>query len=356
MELSKTYTKKWAGFDSRYWLTIAVLILLAIASWAFRKKFMYSCPTRLIPMQGVYVNNGLVKQSFLINEPLIFSVPDVQHKRVVWFIDKKSVGTKDTLNHTFAQAGKYVVDLKIDDQCVYSVVVNILPYKHEAIDIRNTTTMALPDQVIEGNESFPAGSITYFTTPVIAQSYEWKIAEVPEYGVKTEQTVGYSIINPGVYTLQLKLNNDPTKTFTKTIKVMPPNVAGDMVPDMDVPKPVEFETTEKPGAAGDESKPVASGGAVAKPKNILPDDEILSILKLIRDDKKTLADLNESVCDGGNTKVLANDEKVMTLTELEERLKSKKWKLGKRPKVNSVRTVRDSNNGNCIKVIYVTYK
>ncbi len=366
MELANTYSKRWAGFDVRYWITLATLILLSVLGWGFKKKFIYSCPVQTIPMQGVSAKNSLVKQSFLMNETIVFSVPETDYKSVEWFIDNDLKSKDAKFTHAFAAAGKYAVKLKIDGKCEYIQIVNVLPYKHQTMDISLADAGALPDMVIEGNETFEAGTITYFTTPVVANAYEWQILEVPEYGIKNEQLVGYSIISAGTYTLQLKLNNDDKKVFTKVIKVTAPVVAAESSDEMDVPKPIDMPPANGGGAAGGGAESgggnaggaAAGGGAkdVAKPKNVLPDSEILSMLRLIREEKKTVGDLAESLCDGEKTKVLANDDKVMTLGELAERLQSKKWALGKRPKVNSVRTVRDDSDGNCVSVIYVSYK
>lgn len=363
MELANTYSKKWGGFDMRYWITIGSLILISVIGWGFKKKFLYSCPVQAIPMQGVSNKNMLVKQSFLMNESIVFSVPDIDYKSLEWYVDGNLKSKEAKFKHAFAEAGKYAVKLKVDGKCEYIQIVNVLPFKHQSMDISLADAGTLPDMVIEGNETFEAGTITYFTTPVVANAYEWQILEMPEYGIKSEQLVGYSIIAAGTYTLQLKLNNDDKKVFTKVIKVSAPTIAESAGDEMDVPKPIEMPApVPGGGAAGgaDNGGGGASTGSgakdVAKPKNVLPDSEILSLLKLIREEKKTMADLTESLCDGEKTKVLANDEKVMTLAELVDRLQSKKWALGKRPKVNTVRTVRDDSDGNCVSVIYVSYK
>lgn len=357
MELANTYSRKWAGFDLRYWITLATLMILSVLGWGFKKRFLYSCPMQTIPMQGVAVKSALVKQSFLMNETIVFTVPNVSYKTVEWFVDDALKSKDASFTHAFANAGKYAVKLKVDGKCEYVQIVKVLPYKHQSMDISVADAAALPDKVIEGNETFEAGTITYFTTPVVANAYEWQILEVPEYGIKNEQLVGYSIISAGTYTLQLKLNNDDKKVFTKTVKVTAPLVAAESADAMDVPKPVEMPEQGTGGADSGGASPVAVGGKdVAKPKSVLPDSEILSMLRLIRDEKKSVADLAESLCDGEKTKVLANDDKVITLSELADRLQSKKWALGKRPKVNNVRTVRDESGGNCISVIYVSYK
>ncbi|MDA3613694.1 hypothetical protein [Polluticaenibacter yanchengensis] len=362
MKLASTYTKQWAGFDYRFWITLIVLIILSIVGYGYKKKYLYSCPVHTISTRGIYSNNSLVKQSFLINEPVVFRVPDIPHSSVEWFIDDVTKGKADSLLFTFPQAGKFAVKMKLDGKCEYVRIINILPFKHQSLDVNTAGAGSLPDQVIEGNEVFEAGSINYFTTPVIANSYEWQILEVPEYGIKTDQLIGYSIITAGTYTIQLKLNNDSKKVFTKTVRVTAPVVVADIPEEMDVPKPIDVPPGPVDIPANNKDKgnenDKGSGGVKEPPKVriVLPDNEILSILQLIRDKKKTVADFGESLCDGEKTKVLANDDEVMTLSELVDKLQSKKWALGKRPKVNSVKTVRDNSNGNCVSVLYVNYK
>lgn len=361
MELSNTYSKKRAGFDVRYWITLALLIILAVAVVGFKKRFLFSCPAHTIPAEGIYTQNPLVKESFLINEPIVFQAPDMPYKTTTWFVDGQLKAKEGKLTHAFPAAGKYVVKLVLDDQCTYTKIVNILPYKHQTVDIKSGNSIALPDVVIEGNETFEAGMITYFTTPVIANAYEWQIVEMPEYGIKSEQLVGYSIISPGTYTLQLKLNNDEQKVFTKIIKVTAPVVIAspEEEGDMEVPRPIELPPPVATGRneTGGVSEASGTGASeVKKPKAVLPDSEILALLRLIREDKKTLGDLAASLCYGEKTKILANDNEVMTLAELTEKLQSKSWALGKRPKVNSVRTMREESDENCISVIYVNYK
>jgi site-specific DNA-adenine methylase len=68
-------------------------------------------------------------------------------------------------------------------------------------------------------------------------------------------------------------------------------------------------------------------------------------------------DFNNILCNGAGTKVMANNE-ATTFAALCNELKEKKGVLilKKKRKIESFKVVRDDTNGNCVKIILITYK
>lgn len=350
MKIPNVYAKRWFQLDRSYWFLLLLLGSIALFGWGFKKKFFVVCPLVEIERIGQFSDASLINQTFKLDEEIVFKPINVTDTNLNWYFDGKHVLTNNLLKHSFSTPGKHTVQLVVNEKCNYYAIVQIVPYRHATTNSLTDVTKIDPSLIIEGPDRFEIGAITYFSTSIGAKHYEWSIVEMPEYGIKNEATVGYSIINPGVYTLQLILDENPNKKFTKTIHVVSiQNTISDGI--LDVPKPVDISDNSQGNSGSKEVVPV-----VQEQKVMVPDNELLAMLKLIRDDKKNMNDILPGMCKGAQTKVLANDEKVMTLAELCELLQSKKWALGRKPKVNSLSTVRDAENGNCVSVIYVKYK
>lgn len=351
MKSMQHYSKKYLGLDNRYWLLLLMLSLLSLIGWSFKKIIAPSCPLASIEFSGNYSAQQNILQTFRLNEQVTFKYANPLKQKIAWSIGEQLLSNLDSFTHVFNTPGKHAVKLSVGDKCTYYSVVQITTFKHVP-SVLTTSSALQNDMVIEGNTTFEVGTITYFTTAVQASAYQWQILELPEFETKTDQTVGYSIVAPGQYTLQLILDGDATKAYTKTIIVTPPAISGSDEGNLAVPKPIEMgSASQYPNqpVIEDKSKPQLN-------QVLIPDNELLALFKLIRDEKKQIDDVLSAMCKGAQTKVLANDEKVMTLSELVDLLQSKKWALGRKPKVNSVTTVRDSENGNCVNVIYIKYK
>lgn len=343
------YSKKWWGLDYRFWLIWIGLLLITVLSWAVKRAIKPTCPLVTIEKQGTYTNAQLISHTFKLKENVKFSISGHNAPNAEWYVDSILIGKGIKIEHAFLAPGKHSVKAVVNNVCSYYAVVHILAFEHMPSVLKSTEPLAHQD-IIEGATTFDIGAVNYFTTQVQANAYEWQILELPEYGIKTEQTAGYSIISPGTYTLQLMLDNDPKKIYTKSITVN--DVALDMHTggNMDVPKPVDMQMGNKP-LQNEEAEDKST--APSQAKAMIPDNELLAIFKLIRDGKKGINDLQDAMCNGAQTKVLANDEKVMTLAELCDLLQSKKWALGRKPKVNGLSTTRE---GTCVKVLYIKYK
>jgi hypothetical protein len=179
-------------------------------------------------------------------------------------------------------------------------------------------------------------------------------------------------LNPGLYTIELALNNDLAKTYKKTVVVtsasamptsadMPMNGAPGPVapisPNLAPPsnanfnQPKENKTTEQE----EENEPTVE---VKKKKDplFIPDQELKYQLTQIGDKKASILDLKPYFCDGYETTTKVQvDGKIISLTELCDKLQSKKGLLRGKPKLESVKIARDPDS-KCIIVIYADIK
>jgi PKD repeat protein len=350
MQMPSSITQQVKGLDRKVWFTFYITLIASLCFFSFKVATLDTCPDFLIETKG-NVAHPNTRNTYFVGETITFTAQNI-NKPIEWHLGiNNEIRKGNTITFTYAQAGKYTVKARLENGCEQVLALNIVPY---TINDNITATVDANFNAILGNDNVAAGEITYFNSALQANHYQWEIENQPAYGIKNDATVGYSIAQPGQYTIKLTLDNDGKKVYKKSIMVNAPlAVSTSDKNEIPIPAPVDI-TPSKNTDDGNEEHSNTSDQAT-KQSVIIPDAEIVSLLNLIRDKKKTIVEFNNMVCKGADTKVMGND-KVMTLGALVEILQEKKWALGKKPKVTEVKAVRDASNGNCINILYVTYK
>ncbi|MBL7753348.1 MAG: hypothetical protein JNM44_02640 [Chitinophagaceae bacterium] len=364
MKPSTLFTKRMWGLDQRVLWTLALTAGSALAFILLKWLLVMPCQGVVIQVNDQDPN----KQNYLYaNTPIRFSVAGAQQTdRITWlFGDHSKKVSGNPMLHYFREEGDYTVTAILSGGCELHIDVHI---RHQlTLDNLGSNDQLQDGNPINGMDQPKAGEVASFFCAVAADAYEWTVPEDPAIAVGTSNLFQPVFLSPGLYTVQLKLNNDPKKVFRKQVSVQAGSPAGASGMELPAtgPAPAQLAPVSPnlpppsalPAAEEEENAEAAPAPAKREPL-IVADEELKYQLDQIRDKKKSILDLKDYFCDGYETNVKVQSEgKVINLQQLCDKLQGKTGLLGLggRPKVKSVRSTRDPES-HCIVVLYVDTK
>jgi PKD repeat protein len=282
---------------------------------------------------------GQPETDFYIGEKLSFHADMAKAKTVEWdFGDGTPTATGADVVHAYSTDGAYLVTTTVNGKCTESVSILVRQLA--------TTTLTSPSQdssLISGPDAPMAGEPVRFTAAGAAQSYEWTVLNAPDFPVQREPSAIYIFPAAGTRVIEVKLDNDPAKTYRKTITVLPSNKPMDaptsnnaaVPPPVIAPPPVK----EAPATTTPDAPKVL----------IIPDEEFSSMLTAVTEGKKDASSFSAFLCNGAQTKVLVNGSDWQTFGELISKIHDNKKYV-----IRSVESVR--NEQNCVTLLKVRYK
>jgi PKD repeat protein len=354
-KISGIYTRSRMGIDNKVWLTLLITALISVGLFGFKMATTEPCYEINLTLKGVvehpFANN------YFVGESIIFKANMKKAQKVEWnFGDGTPVTVGEKITHSYAKEGNFLVTATVNGKCMQSVNVHI---SQVAMSEGNTTASASVDpNAIVGKDFAAAGELSVFQTAATAGIYEWTIEGNAAFPPKNGNKVSYSFTEPGSYIVTLKLDNDDTKIYRKTVVVSlnPAAAQGagiDELPPLPLPAPPAAG-----GANSDAGGASAETPAAAEKKfELIPDPILKNQLQDVVEGKETLENIAKNMCDGMNTKVRGNGKIYANLTLFSEELKGKKGVLGLggKRKIKSVHANRETGN-NCIYRLDVEYK
>jgi hypothetical protein len=243
--------------------------------------------------------------------------------------------------------------------CEFAQIISIVKPKAQT-DVENVETTG---EKIYGNDATYAGMEEIYQSLVKGEIYEWVVLNQP--AMKKEGPVA-SFIFPGkgTYTLQLTINNDRTKRYTKDIVVQEL--------EKKAPKPGDIKPLIKPSDMGpmplppvrqerhedvQPAAPVVEAPAAAPKKIKIGEPAFASYLQQVIDGQMIESDFYRYLAEEGATKVRYNSDKTTrTFSWLCNELNGKKtgFILKKKAKIESVILKKDE--GDHITLIIVKTK
>lgn len=345
-------------------MSLIVLAFMSLALFGYKVATTVKCPAIEIGLTGKLSHANDDKNTFYVNEQVNFTATVKSlSKKIVWdFGDKTETQAGVSAAHIFTKEGNYLVTATVDGKCAESINVRIVQGNASiGGDAPNLNPIVSNDIVSLGEE-------TIFNTSKQAQTYTWSVDELPELGKINTPTARFIFSKPGNFTVSLLLDNG--STYKKLIQVTDPLAgAGSSVPLppsaplMDIPPapstPLPMPEEKKEELVVVKEEPTTEEAPV-KPQKVyeqLPTPTIKSMIIDITEGKKDVADFDKVLCNGGGTKVMANNEST-TFAALCNELKEKKGLplMKRRKKIGDVKVVRDAANGNCVNILYVDYK
>lgn len=355
LKISGIYTRSRMGIDNKVWLTLLITALISVGLFSFKIATTEPCYDINLTLKGVvehpYANN------YFIGETIIFKANMKKAQKVEWdFGDGTPVRIGEKATHSFIKEGNFLVTATVNGKCMQSLNVHI---SQVAMSVGGTTTSATADpNAIIGKDFAAAGELSIYQTTVNAGAYEWTVEGNAAFPPKNGNKVSYSFTDPGTYIVTLKLDNDDSKIYRKTVIVSSNPAAAqgasiDELPPLPLPAP-PTGSGANPDAGGASAETPA---AAEKKFELIPDPIIKNQLQDVVEGKETLENIAKNMCDGMNTKVRGNGKIYANLTLFGEELKGKKGMLGLggKRKIKSVHANRETGN-NCIYRLDVEYK
>jgi PKD repeat protein len=353
-KMSGIYTRSRMGIDNKVWLTLLITALISVCLFGFKIATTEPCYDINLTLKGVvehpFANN------YFVGESIIFKANMKKAQKVEWnFGDGTPVSIGEKITHSYTKEGNFLVTATVNGKCMQSLNVHI---SQVAMSENTIATSAPVDpNAITGKDFAAAGELSIYQTSATAGTYEWSIEGNAAFPPKNGNKVSYSFTDPGTYIVMLKLDNDDSKIYRKTVVVSlnPAAAKGaaiDELPPLPLPTP--------PSGGG---KPDAGGGSAETPAaaekryELIPDPILKGQLQDVVEGKETLENIAKNMCDGMNTKVRGNGKIYANLTLFSEELKGKKGVLGLggKRKIKSVHANRETGN-NCIYRLDVEYK
>ena len=358
------YSKQWGRLDFRVWISLITVAIIALALLGYKVATNVTCPEfHLKTTSNInHIQEG--PNTYFVNEQVrFFAAREDASLMVTWnFGDKSATQIGASVTHSFIKEGNYLVTAMINGSCAESMNIRI---------IQNSTPITAsgsPDiNRIVSDDVVAAGNATVFNTTALSTDYSWSVQELPEMGQQRTRVATFVFTKPGTFTVTLKL--DQGASYQKTIQVTDPLVTGNTTSDLPLPPgPAEVGPPPLPADVPDkkleENKPEAPKPAAQEPPAAavkvyeqLSEPAIQAMLEEVAEGKKDLSNFNNILCNGAGTKVMANNQST-TFAALCNELKEKKGLplLKRKKRIQSFKVVRDAGNGNCVKIIYITYK
>ena len=131
-------------------------------------------------------------------------------KNIDWSFGDNTADAGEVVHHQFLAEGKYLVKMNGDFLCPFE--------KEITIQKPLVTTPAINPyrDKIEGSSSFYTNEKQSFVYPLRLSSYKWSVQNHPDFGTKSGQSVTFTFIDKGRYTIQVELDGDPKKEISWT--------------------------------------------------------------------------------------------------------------------------------------------
>ena len=345
MKNSAIFTKKSMGLDNKVWVSMLIVILLSFGLYGYR-LIDNSINKACIPV-AVKINGQLNTDSltFSINERLFFSASNVPGSDVNWFFsDNNEKQEGYTTSHIFRKTGIFQINITVNGKCDNFTKVHIIKPAPVVIDSSGNII-----EYIKGPDNTQTGKEVIFTTDATSGIYEWTILNNQNYKPRLTKDASFKFNNGGEYIVQLKLDNDNTKRYTKSITVEEPPLTddGDKTKQGSGPKPTYIipPIVPKPSPV-DTAKPVVPTPEPEPSHKVITNALLKAFLEQVASGAKTVKDFDIYLCSGGETKVLDNKDWT-TFAEFCKKLQSKKIEI---------QSVEQGKNNDCIMSITVKSK
>jgi PKD domain len=328
MKSKRILTRKIAGLDYRVWRVMILVFIIPAGLLGYKLMDKEKCAPIDFKIKAISDNDSV----YYTNDILSFRTLAAE-KNVTWdFDDKTGIVEGAFVTHRFATDGKYFIRVTVNATCEFVKPVTIKKAIVEETDSNK--------ERITGNDKTFVRTPETFTCSQTAESYEWKVSEHPEYGTRTEATTTYKFEQPGDYTIELTLNKNRLKKYTKSIKV-----AG-------IPKLINDKPEPPP--------PVTGGGRPNPSKIIISESTFKEFLEKVISGVYFEDDFYKYLCAEGATPVIFNAKKNKPVSfseackDLQKRVSKNFTGIGKRAKkIESVKLIRDAKL--CITSIEINY-
>ncbi|HQW83556.1 MAG TPA: PKD domain-containing protein [Ferruginibacter sp.] len=334
MTANRIFTKQSMGLDYRVWRVMLIICILSLGLLSYRLIDSKKCQPVNFLIKTIIQHTDSV---YTTGETLSFVSSSNKYETTWDFGDNSTKITGQYVTHVYKNAGAYTITASTGTGC--ETIQNI-QVAEPVVAVENDNNV-ITGQEIVGPASTITGKEEMFTCMVSAKSYEWSISNYPKMN-QQGSTAKFQFPTTGKYLVQVTLDGDRTKRYTKEINVEAAPTAPSIAPDEVKPLiPESIQPLPNPSDS----------------KNIKITDEIFKgYLGKVIDKKMTTADFDNYLCYKGDTKVILNGE-LMTFNAMCEEISGKKRRkliIGKtKIKIEMAEMRRDKDG--CVNIIEVKY-
>jgi len=345
------------SLDTNVWLVMLVTAILSLGLISYNLIDNESCVPFAISAKGVTSNQDGVYEP---GETIIFRTSLPEEKEITWVFGDNTARQKTVsvnMRHKFMKEGVFTVTAMLNGVCNNEIKVNIKKSKNSILS-GDDAGAAAPQ--IFGNLAPVEGKSERYISDVIGNSYEWKILDKASFPTINDQYAFFTFPKPGLYVLQLTVDHDRRKRSQLEINVTE-NLAKSKGPkQQNVPVLIPYDVRPPKSDKQAEKQPEKAPEPEKLPEPVVeaPKKKIINIRNEIFQSKlegvvqgqNDVHDFDAYLPDGGNTKVLINDEKsYKTFAQLCQEIGGKKKIV-----IESVQLMRAEDN--MIQQIKVKYK
>lgn len=340
MKASRIFTRQIMGLDYRVFHVILGMIILSIGLLSYRLIDVKKCTPVNFLIKTINIHTD---SSYQTGETLSF-IASPSSNDITWdFGDNSDKITGQFVTHKFVNTGSFQIKASTGTTCE---TVQVIVIKASTEPTQKGNYQVTGNEIV-GPVSTVAGSKEAFTCMVAADSYEWSMVNYPKM-IRKGSTANFEFPVAGKFVIQVTLDNDRTKRYTREITVEPAEKVSSTMPNI---KPLLPESMQPlPNLVSPASE--TQGPATVK----ISDAVFTEYLEKVIDKKMTTSEFDKYLCYQGETKVVLNGD-LMNFKELCEEISGKKRRkmiIAKtRIKIKSAIMRRD--NDGCVNIIEVKY-
>lgn len=334
MTANRIFTRQAMGLDYRVWRAMLLLIILSLGLISYRLIDSKKCSPVNFSIKTIAIHTD---STYSVGETLSF-ISTANKNEIIWdFGDNSDKITGQYVTHTFAQTGSYNITATTGTSCETTKPITIIP----VLVIQSKDNSLVVGEEIVGPASTMAGKEESFFCMATATAYEWSIPNYPKM-IQSGPTAKFQFPTAGKYMVQVTLDHDRTKRYSKEITVEAAPVVKTLIPQ-DI-KPLLPESVQP--------LPPPETNSTVK----IADAIFLGYLEKVIDKKMTAPDFDNYLCYKGETKVISNGE-LMSFSAFCEEISGKKRRkmiIGKTKIKIKVAEMRRDKDG-CVNIIEVKY-
>ncbi len=348
MSSNSIYTKSWAGLDKGVWLSMIIMMVLSAGLLSYRLATNKECTPVNFTIKSMDSRGAI----YTAGEIVTFNA-GTDNPEISWnFGDNSNLAKGGYVTHKFEKEGNYNITAYNKSGCESSQLLTI---RKPAINDNTATNNIFSGEEIVGPSNTTVGIEELFSCMVSAKTYEWSIVNYPKL-TRTGMAAKFPFPHAGKFTVQVTLDGDRSKRFTKEVLVenaaivkssQPNQKLVPLIPADLAVLPQENKTVSEPAATPADNVSAAPAG----PKRvIISDAAFVSYLDKISSHEMSLADFDKYLCGGGTTKVVVNGDT--------KDMKTFSWlfqQLGER-KAPKIETASLNRADNCVTLILVKFK
>ncbi len=334
MTPNRIFTRQQMGLDYRVWRVMFIMIILSLGLISYRLIDTKKCSPVSFSIKTIAIHTD---STYSVGEILSF-ISTANKNEITWdFGDNSDKITGQYVTHTYQQVGSYNITASTGATCETTRPITII----QASVVQSKDNNIVVGEEIVGPAATMTGKEESFFCMVTASAYEWSIPNYPKM-IQTGQTAKFQFPTAGKFLVQVTLDHDRTKRYSKEITVEAVPVVKSEIPE--------------------NIKPLIPEGVQPLPppetnKTVNISDAIFTgYLEKVIDKKMSAADFDNYLCYKGETKVILNGD-LMTFNALCEEISGKKRRkmiIGKtKIKIKSAEMRRDKDG--CVNIIEVKY-